>query len=102
MNDFSDIVSKVMEVSPDDGDYTGEDGLLYCGKCGAKMYNERSNGDAYHKTPKDNYICASYRKKTTSYTIHFIRTEIVRDLILDALRNVATYARANKGISSSL
>lgn len=43
-----------------------------------------------------NYVCASYRKKTTSCTIHFIRTEIVRDLILDALRNVATYARANK------
>ena len=33
MNDFIDIVSKAMEVSPDDGDYTGEDGLLYCGKC---------------------------------------------------------------------
>ena len=32
MNDFTDIVSKAMEVSPDDGDYTGEDGLLYCGK----------------------------------------------------------------------
>lgn len=60
-------------------------GLLYCGECGAKMYNERSDGDAYHKTPKDNYVCASYRKKTTSCTIHFIRTEIVRDLILDAL-----------------
>ena len=42
------------------------------------------------------YVCASYRKKTTSCTIHFIRIEIVRDLILDALRNVATYARASK------
>lgn len=71
-------------------------GLLHCGECGAKMYNERSDRDAYRKTPKDNYVCASYRKKTTSCTIHFIRTEIVRDLILDALRNVATYARANK------
>ncbi len=71
-------------------------GLLYCGECGAKMYSERSDRDAYRKTPKDNYVCASYRKKTTSCTIHFIRTEIVRDLILDALRNVATYARANK------
>ena len=60
------------------------------------MYTERSDRDAYHKTPKDNYVCASYRRKTTSCTIHFIRTEIVRDLILDALRNVATYARANK------
>ena len=71
-------------------------GLLYCGECGAKMYNERSDGDAYHKTPKDNYVCDSHRKKTTSCTIRFIRSEIVRDLILDALRNVATYARANK------
>ena len=33
MNDFTDIVSKVMEVRPGEGDYTGEDGLLYCGKC---------------------------------------------------------------------
>ena len=30
MNDFTDIVSKVMGVRPDEGDYTGEDGLLYC------------------------------------------------------------------------
>jgi len=27
MNDFTDIISKVMEVRPDEGDYTGEDGL---------------------------------------------------------------------------
>ena len=33
MNGFTDIVSKMMEVSPSEGDYTGEDGLLYCGKC---------------------------------------------------------------------
>ena len=26
MNDFTNIVSKVMEVRPDEGDYTGEDG----------------------------------------------------------------------------
>ena len=29
MNDITDVVSKVMEVRPDEGDYTGEDGLLY-------------------------------------------------------------------------
>ena len=26
MNDFIDIVSKAMEVRPDEGDYTGKDG----------------------------------------------------------------------------
>lgn len=33
MNGFTDIVSKMMEASPDEGDYTGGDGLLYCGSC---------------------------------------------------------------------
>ena len=30
MNDFTDIVSKAMEVRPDEGDYTGKDGLPPC------------------------------------------------------------------------
>ena len=32
MNDFTDIVSKVMEVRPDEGDYTGEDAqsMIFC------------------------------------------------------------------------
>ncbi len=47
MNGFNDIVSKMMEVSPCEGDYTGEDGLLYCGKC---------------HTPKETY-CRSVEQK---------------------------------------
>ena len=50
MNDFTDIVSKVMEVSPDEGDYTGEDGLLYCGKC---------------HTPKEAYFEDGQDRKST-------------------------------------
>lgn len=33
MNDFELIFRRLAEVKPDPGDYTGEDGLLYCGKC---------------------------------------------------------------------
>lgn len=33
MNDFELIFHRLAEVKPDPGDYTGEDGLLYCGKC---------------------------------------------------------------------
>ena len=29
-------------------------GLMYCGTCGAKMYNDRSDGDKYHKNPRNN------------------------------------------------
>ena len=45
--------------------------------------------------PRRTTTSALTARKTTS-CIHFIRSEMVRDLILDALRNVATYARTNK------
>lgn len=71
-------------------------GLLYCADCGSKMYNERATPDKYHNTPRDTYSCSAYRKKTTRCTIHFIRTEIVRELVLDALRKVSGYAREHR------
>ena len=33
MNDFDSIINRVTMTRMEQGDYTGEDGLLYCGKC---------------------------------------------------------------------
>ena len=33
MNDFDNILDALAQVVPEPEDYTGEDGLLYCGKC---------------------------------------------------------------------
>ena len=33
MNDFDSIIRCMAVTQPEPGDYTGEDGLLYCGKC---------------------------------------------------------------------
>ena len=33
MNDFDNIVKRMSVTRLEPGDYTGEDGLLYCGKC---------------------------------------------------------------------
>ena len=33
MNGIEDILDLITQVTPAPGDYTGEDGLLYCGKC---------------------------------------------------------------------
>ena len=33
MNDFDGILDVLAQVTPGPEDYTGEDGLLYCGKC---------------------------------------------------------------------
>ena len=33
VNKVEDVVSKLMSTNEEPGDYTGDDGLLYCGKC---------------------------------------------------------------------
>ena len=33
MNDFDSIIKRITVTHIAPGDYTGEDGLLYCGKC---------------------------------------------------------------------
>ena len=45
---------------------------------------------------RDNYICASYRKKTSSCSAHFIRAPIVEELILDAIQEVSRYVRKDE------
>jgi len=40
-NGFDDVLLNLMDVTPEPEDYTGEDGLLYCGKC---------------HTPKESYL----------------------------------------------
>jgi DNA invertase Pin-like site-specific DNA recombinase len=69
-------------------------GLLYCADCGAKLYNER--GLTRQGTPKDNYHCASYTKHTADCTMHRIRADAVKELVLDTLRAVSAYARENE------
>ena len=33
MNDFDSIIKRITVTRLEPGDYTGKDGLLYCGKC---------------------------------------------------------------------
>ena len=69
-------------------------GILYCADCGARMYNER--GAAHNGGWKDVYVCGSYRRHTADCTMHYIRTDAVRELILESLRQVTDYARAHR------
>ena len=68
-------------------------GLLFCADCGGKLYHERTVKDG--KLKKNNYICSSYRKHTTDCTAHFIRVDVVEELVLDALRQVCGFVKAN-------
>lgn len=69
-------------------------GLLYCAECGGKMYNERT--ETVKGKRKNNYLCSSYRKQTAACTMHFIRSAVVEELILQALREVSGFARDNE------
>ena len=85
-------------------------GLVYCAQCGAKMYNSRRSTDYYeehrhgkvyqHKTA-DYYSCSHYELSRSAFnmkcTKHFIRTSVIRELVLDMIRKISDYVRENQG-----
>jgi len=76
-------------------------GLLYCADCGAKMYNHRSRGGTENNPyPSDFFDCSSYtlayQKRTSACCGHYITTKALRELILNTIRTVSTYAISNQ------
>ena len=80
---------------------------MFCADCGAKMFNHRTGG--YEKKDKDGnptgkytnaqdaYHCSTYSlnkgKFVDSCSMHHIRTDVVRDLILETLKATAGFVR---------
>ena len=76
-------------------------GLLFCADCGAKMTNHRSRGGTENNPyPSDFYDCSTYtlahQKRTHACSGHYIRTKAVRELVLNTIRTVSTYAISNQ------
>jgi hypothetical protein len=84
-------------------------GLLFCYDCKAKMYNSRQEFETYKRTPngkiktqktKDYYDCSTYSlgksKHAKRCSGHFIRTVVIRELVLDSIRNICGYVRENQ------
>jgi hypothetical protein len=94
------VVQKLRETMRVPQRATGEihklTGILYCPDCGEKMYYKRgSTGRA--NQPHDEYVCSSYRHYTRSCTMHYIRANVIENLILTAIQNVSGYVRENQG-----
>ena len=95
-------------------DTTGEanplTGLVYCADCGAKMYNHRGRSTAIQKNwqrdpisglyPNDHYNCSTYsltmHHSDRKCRAHFIRTCVLRELILDTIQAASAYAVENE------
>lgn len=92
-----DIVRKVRESKrrrTNMGDVDKYSGLLYCADCGSKLYFVRGTTikpEAY------NFICSRYRKHMGEElcTPHTIREKALDEIVLEEIRSVTYYARAN-------
>ena len=84
-------------------------GLVFCADCGGKMYNHRiphrteytnAKGKTYSRPPKDDYSCSTYsltnRKFNKQCTQHYIRTVVIRELVLDAIKSVSGFVKSNE------
>lgn len=84
-------------------------GLVFCADCGAKMYNSRQSkthydehrfGKVYKHKASDFYTCSTNNLGRNSFKTvcsgHFIRTEVIRELVLDAIREISGYVRNNE------
>ena len=86
-------------------------GLMYCADCGGKMYNNREEksgkmyyhkqlGKWYPRSARDVYYCSSFRNNSkslrTNCTSHFIRTAVVRELLLETIKKTCGYVRGNE------
>ena len=84
-------------------------GLLYCGDCGEKMWNHRTpdpkpftrrDGTQYKRPPVDFYDCSTFKRFEAKYvkkcSRHYIMTSVVRELVLDTIRQVCRFVRSNE------
>lgn len=86
-------------------------GKLFCADCGSKMYNHRhktgrirkdiyTNGQQKYIPPEDNYNCANYnigrQKYTRQCTSHSIQTWVIRQLVLDTIKETCNFAITNE------
>lgn len=84
-------------------------GLVFCADCSAKLYNHRrpcattyvnKAGQACTRLPSDVYICSRYtltsRRFNRKCTPHQVRTAVLRELALDAIKSVSGFVKANE------
>lgn len=68
-------------------------GLLYCADCGEKLYYSVTNN---YKREQAYFFCSSYRKNSDVCSSHFIRENVVEQLVLESLQRVLWYVQCGE------
>ncbi|MEA4941070.1 MAG: recombinase family protein [Oscillibacter sp.] len=68
-------------------------GLLFCGDCGRKMCFDSYN----HFSPKqEHFVCSGSKHNPKACSTHYIREQVLHDLILEHLRQTLSFAREHE------
>ena len=78
--------TKIEEINPFSGVY-------YCADCGKKMYLCRAKSLS---ADQENLKCGTYAKDKYSCTAHFIRTIVLKEIILGELNKMISFVKENE------
>lgn len=65
-------------------------GLLYCADCGSKLHFATCKS---FEGKQDHYVCAKYKGGRGVCTAHYIREDVLRELVLERIRAVNAFIR---------
>lgn len=68
-------------------------GMVYCADCGEKMYLSRRKNE---RPEQEHMRCSTYAKEQDKCTVHYIRTCVLNEIVLDELNKLLTMVRGNK------
>ena len=67
-------------------------GLVVCADCGSKLHFATCKN---FEGRQDHYVCAKYKSGRGTCSAHYIREDVLRDVVLERIRAVTEYVRAN-------
>lgn len=68
-------------------------GMVYCADCGEKMYLSRR---ANERPEQEHMRCSTYAKDGDKCTVHYIRTCVLREIVLGELNKLLASVRKNE------
>lgn len=65
-------------------------GLLFCADCGSKLHFATCKSFG---SKQDHYVCSNYKSNRGTCTAHYIREDVLREIVLERIQAVNAYIR---------